>query len=160
MTLTFRLNGTTVSYETPADKRLIDVLREDAGLTENRAGCYSGACGTCAVFLNGELTYSCLVPAFSAQDVEVITFEGLAGSADLEDILTGFEAAHYKPCANCFRGRVLSVYALLSTHPVPERKDIDELLYGHRCGCSSVSSLYEAVERSISLRRRRRHVRR
>ena len=67
MTVTFLLNGKQVSLEIPPGKRLVDVLREDFDLKGNRPGCYAGVCGTCAVLLNGELAYSCMVPAFAVQ---------------------------------------------------------------------------------------------
>ncbi len=159
MTISFLLNGKAVSLEVPPNKRLIDVLREDFGLKANRAACYSGICGTCAVLFNGELSYSCLIPAFAAQDADVVTYEGLVGTHDFEDIIAGFEAAEYQPCANCGQSRVLSVYALLSSHPVPKREEIIELLGNYRCGCSSMTALYDAIDNTIFFRRSRRHVR-
>ncbi len=159
MTISFLLNGKAVSLDVPPNKRLIDVLREDFGLWANRAGCYAGTCGTCAVFINSELSYSCLVPVFAIQEADVITFEGLVGRPEFKDIMAGFEAAGYQPCANCRQGRVMSVYALLLLHPVPERADVDEFLGSHQCGCSSMTSLYEAIERSVYFGRTRRHAR-
>ena len=157
MTVSFLLNGKTVSVNAVPNKRLIDLLREDFGLVKNRASCYSGVCGTCAVFVNGELSYSCLVPAFAIQDADVITFEALAETPDVEDIVEGFEAAEYRPCANCRQSRILSVYALLISHPAPGREHIIEYLGNHQCGCSSTEGLYDAIEKTVFLRRSRRH---
>jgi carbon-monoxide dehydrogenase small subunit len=159
MTISFRLNGAAVSLEVIPSKRLIDVLREDFNLQGNRAGCYSGTCGTCAVLIHNELSYSCLVPVFAIQDTDVLTYEGLEGTPEFKDIIDGFEAAEYQPCANCRQSRLLSAYALLSSHPNPERKIINEFLGNHQCGCSSTVGLYDAIEKSVFFRRSRRHAR-
>lgn len=159
MTISFLLNGNSVSLDLPPNKRVIDVLREDFGLLANRAGCYSGKCGTCAVFIDSELSYSCLVPAFAVQDADIITYEGLKGKPEFEDIIAGFEAAGYDPCANCRQGRTMAVYALLLAHQEPTRANIDEYLSDQRCTCSSMTELYEAIAQTVFLRRSRRHVR-
>ena len=159
MTISFLLNGSVVSLDVIPNKRLIDVLREDFSLWGNRAGCYSGTCGACAVLIDNELSYSCLVPVFAIQDSEVVTYEGLEGTPGFEDIIAGFEAAEYQPCANCLQSRIVSVFALLSSQPNPERKKIDELLGNHRCGCSSTAGLYEAIEKSAFFWRSRKHAR-
>jgi aerobic carbon-monoxide dehydrogenase small subunit len=159
MTISFLLNGTAVSLDVAPNKRLIDVLREDFNLQGNRAGCYSGTCGTCAVLINAELSYSCLVPVFAIQDTEVLTCEGLEEAPEFKDIIDGFKTAEYQPCANCRQSRLLSAYALLSSHPNPERKIINEYLANHQCGCSSTAALYDAIEKSAFFRRSRRHAR-
>ncbi|MBN1686261.1 MAG: 2Fe-2S iron-sulfur cluster binding domain-containing protein [Spirochaetales bacterium] len=161
MTVSFLLNGKSVSLDVPPNKRLVDVLREDFHLEGARPGCYAGECGACTVFVNGELTHSCLVPVFAAQDTDIITYEGLADTQEMKYILAGFDAVHYHPCANCRQSRLLTAYALLTTHPVPERREIDAFFSGHRCGCSSMGELYTAIEQAVDMRRRSgRHGRR
>ncbi len=157
MTVTFLLNGRQVSLEVPPSKRLVDVLREDFHLKWNRPGCYAGVCGTCAVLLNGELAYSCMVPAFAVQDMDVITYEGLEGTQELQDIQSGFEAAGYRPCANCRQRQLLTAYALLVSYTVPEREEIDMFFSNRQCGCTSMSELYKAIEYAINIRRSARH---
>ncbi len=155
MTITFTLNGKGVTIETPPVKRLVDILREDFSLTATRAGCYAGACGTCAVFFNGELAYSCMVPAFAVQDADVLTVEGLEGTEEYEDIVAGFESAGYHPCANCRQSRLLTAYALLTSVPVPQREEIDEWFCNHRCGCTSLGDVHRAIEHIVIYRRSR-----
>ncbi len=153
MTVTFTLNGEPVSRDIPPEKRLVDVLREEFSFKEIRPGCYSGACGTCTVFINGELCYSCLVPIFAVQDAEVLTYEGLESSPDFEDVLAGFDAAGCRPCANCRQSYLLSTYALLALHPVPDRDEINDFLGGRHCGCTSMNEIYNAVDQAINFRR-------
>ena len=159
MTVSFLLNGKSESLDLPPNKRLIDVIREDFGYSGNRAGCYTGSCGTCAVFINRELAYSCLVPIFAVQGADIITFEGMKGKQEFDDIIAGFEAAEYQPCSICRQGKVMAVYALLINHAEPEKAYVDEYLSGHRCGCSSMTGLYRAIEQIVRIRRTRRHVR-
>ena len=159
MTVSFLLNGKSESLDLPPNKRLIDVIREDYGYFGNRAGCYAGSCGTCAVFINGELAYSCLVPIFAVQGADIITYEGMVGTREFDDIITGFEAVGYQPCSNCRQGKIMAVYALLAGNPEPERAHVKEYLSSHRCGCSSMTGLYRAIEQTVHRRRTRRHVR-
>jgi len=157
MTVSFLLNGEPVSLEVLPHKRLVDVLREDFGLKDSRPGCYAGACGACAVFLDGELAYACMVPAFTVQDMDIVTFEGLADTQELKDIQAGFEAAGYYPCANCRQSRLLTAYALFTAHPVPEREDIDLYFRNQQCNCTSMTDLYNALEQVVTVRRSARH---
>lgn len=157
MTITIRLNGKSRSVDVPANKRLVDVLREDFELLSGRAGCYAGTCGTCAVLVDGEIVHACLVPAFAVQESEVVTYEGLADRGELGDILDGFISAGTVPCSNCIQSRALTVYSLLSVHPVPRRDDIVKAIGWQRCSCTDIESLCGAVERIANVRRFRRH---
>lgn len=154
MTVSFLLNGKRVTLDVPPSKRLVDVLRENFRLVGTRPGCYAGECGACTVFVNGELAHSCLIPAFAAQDMDILTYEGLANTQELKDIVAGFQAADYHPCANCRQSRLLSVYALLSIHSFPDRAEVEAFVGPQRCGCSSMSELYSAIEQVVTARRR------
>lgn len=155
MTITFTLNNKSVTVETPPVKRVVDILREDFSLAGIRAGCYAGVCGTCAIFVNGEIVHGCMVPAFAIQDADVLTVEGLEGSPEYEDIVEGFESAGCRPCANCRQSRLLTTYALLNSIPVPQRKEIDEWFDNHRCSCTSLSDVHRAIEHIVIYRRSR-----
>ena len=157
MTVSFLLNGESVNLDVIPNKRLVDILRENFHLKASRPGCYAGVCGACAVFLNGELTYSCLVPIFAVQDSEVVTYEGFEGTEELEEILAGFEAAGYHPCANCRESRALITLALLASTSLPQREDIDAFFGGVQCRCTSMSELYRVIENLVRLRRIGRH---
>ena len=153
MTISFTLNRKPVSLDAPAEKRLVDILREDFSLKANRPGCYAGVCGTCAVFVDGELAYACMIPVFAVQDREVLTYEGLKGTADFDDIVEGFEAAGSSPCANCRQSRFLSAYALLASNPVPGRDEINDFFGGNHCRCTSMHQIYNAIDHIITYRR-------
>jgi len=153
MTVTFTLNGKQVTIDTIPGKRLADVLKEDFALPATRPGCYAGVCGTCAVIVNGELAHSCLIPAFAIQDAEVLTGEGLEGTREFDEILSGFEHAGYRPCANCRQSKLLTAYVLLTLNPNPERANIDEWFADQKCSCSSLTDIYKAIDYIVLHRR-------
>lgn len=157
MTISFLLNGKQESLDLPANKRLVDILRENFSLLRCRAGCYSGECGTCVVFVNGELAHACLVNAISAQDSDVVTCEGIEENDVYADILAGFEQAGYRPCDNCFQSKVLSVFSLFSSSPVPDEADIGRILGWHQCTCTDSQGLFSAINAIVNQRRSRHH---
>ena len=156
MTISFLLNGKEVSANTPPERRLVDLLRDEFGLTGCRAGCYQGDCGICSIFFNGEISYSCLVPAFAVQGSEVTTFEGLADTQEMKDVLEGFAETGCTPCPSCRQSKYLSVYGLLETNPVPESVEIHAAFESHRCRCIDISVVQRAVVAATNLRRFRR----
>jgi aerobic carbon-monoxide dehydrogenase small subunit len=157
VTVSFILNRVQVSVDTPAGTRLADLLREQCELPGCRAGCYAGECGACTIYYNGELAYSCLIPAFAAQNAEIITLEGLAGTQELRDIEKGLQEAAYTPCINCRQSKILTIHALLESNPVPEKTEIDSALNGHSCGCTDMRTLHSVINACVTFRRTRRN---
>ena len=156
MTVTLSLNGKHTSLDIPANKRLVDMLREEFGLLSSRAGCYTGVCGSCVVLYNGKLVHACLVPAFSAHGSDIITTEGLSRNPEFAEVMNGFRLVGAIPCRNCVESKALTLYSLLSSNPHPTREDVAGAIGWHRCRCVDIDSLYKVVETVANIRRTHR----
>ena len=159
MNISFLLNRKQVEIDTPPDRRLVDILREDFSLLHTRAGCYAGRCGSCGIFFNGQLAYSCLIAAFAAQDATILTIEGIYDTSIYQDIAAGFGKAEFQPCGCCYQSKVLSLYSLLKENPVPDRFDVERALLGQDCNCLDMNSVMIAISHIIDEMRKRRDVR-
>jgi aerobic carbon-monoxide dehydrogenase small subunit len=157
MTITLSINGKHASVDIPANKRLVDILRDEFELLSSRAGCYGGVCGNCEVLYNGKLVHSCLVPAFSAQGSDIVTAEGLSRDQEFNEVIAGFQEAGATPCENCRQSKTLSIYALLRSTPHPTREDVARAVGWHHCRCIDIDSLCRAVDTVVSLRRTHRN---
>ncbi len=160
MNVAFVLNGKSVAVNVEPERRLVDILRENFGLTRAKAGCYSGECGACSVLFDGELACSCLLPAFTVRGSDVVTIEGFEGSAEHAEIVKAFAEAGYRPCSYCVSARVLAVEALLRTNPQPDERDILVGLSGISCQCAGYTSLVKAVALAAESRKSKRRGRR
>lgn len=160
MNIAFTLNGKSVSVDVEPEKRLIDIIRENFQLTKAKAGCYAGSCGACSILVDGQLACSCLLPAFTARGLEVVTIEGFSKTREYSDILKAFSEANYTPCSYCAGGRVLAIEALLSGHPDPTEEEIMAGMAGITCQCADYSSLLKAVGIAAFSRKMRRRGRR
>ena len=137
MILTLRINGKKKErLDAPPMKRLLDVLREDAGLTGTKEGCGEGECGACSVLLDGELVNSCLVPACQADGKDVVTVEGLATRAGaLHPLQEAFWIYGGAQCGICTPGMLIASLELLSRKKLTEA-DVREGLAGNLCRCT------------------------
>ena len=126
--------------------RLLDVLREDLGLTGTKEGCGEGECGACSVMLDGRLTNSCLVPALQADGATITTIEGVAGADDkLNALQAAFVECGGAQCGICTPGMILASMSLLAEHPRPTEAEIREALAGNLCRCTGYMRIFEAV---------------
>jgi len=145
--LSFTLNGQPVSVQAPADRSLLDVLRDDLGLTGTKEGCNIGECGACSVLLDGRLVNSCLVLARQAGGRSVVTIEGVRGADggpnDLQQAFIDYGAVQ---CGYCIPGMVLAGEALLSVNPQPDRVQIREAIAGNLCRCTGYQQIVDAIE--------------
>jgi aerobic carbon-monoxide dehydrogenase small subunit len=153
--VTFILNGEDVSVECEANDRLSDILREKFKLLELHVGCGFGRCGSCAVFLDGGATASCLVLAMSLDGREVVTLEGFRQTPEYLDIFEGMERARMETCGYCLSGKIIAIEDLLSRIPRPEDKDIREGLTNVTCKCTDYSSLRDAIMYAAEIRHER-----
>jgi aerobic-type carbon monoxide dehydrogenase small subunit (CoxS/CutS family) len=144
MKLTLTVNGGAHELELPAGRRLADVLRDDLGLLGTKIACGEGACGACAVLVDGRPVNSCLMLAAAAEGHEIVTIEGISRNG-LTPLQEAFVAEDALQCGFCTSGQVVSATALLAENPSPTREDIRHAMAGNlcRCGC------YVKIERAI-----------
>jgi carbon-monoxide dehydrogenase small subunit len=140
------LNGRKLRTETDPLRRLLDVLREDFGLTGVKEGCGEGECGACMVFLDGRIVNSCLVPAGSVNGSEVVTVEGLRGTDRYRILEECLVEAGAVQCGFCTPGIVLAAEALLRENAAPGEEDIRRAISGNLCRCTGYDSIVEGVK--------------
>ena len=143
--ISFQVNGKLVAVRTYAMDRLLDVLREQLGLTGTKEGCGEGECGSCSVLVDGVLVNSCLVPVLQAKDAKITTIEGLAEGARLHALQQAFLDCGGAQCGICTPGMILAAFHLLSKNPQPTTEDIREGLSGNLCRCTGYAQIVEAV---------------
>lgn len=144
----FRLNGRTVEVVAPPMKRLLDVLREECGLTGTKEGCGEGECGACTILVDGEPVNSCLIPFAQARGARITTIEGLRGTHPLQDAFVSEGGAQ---CGICTPGMILAAVALASS---PSREEMREGLAGNLCRCTGYERIYRAIRKSTAVRRK------
>jgi aerobic-type carbon monoxide dehydrogenase small subunit (CoxS/CutS family) len=125
---------------------LLEVLREDMGLTGTKHGCELGECGACTVLIDGLPMLSCLTLPIEVQESEITTIEGLEHDGRLHPLQETFAALGAAQCGYCTPGILLSGVALLHTNAQPTREQIKEALAGNLCRCTGYTKIYEAVE--------------
>jgi aerobic carbon-monoxide dehydrogenase small subunit len=144
-TVTFFLNGVPVQLQTDPLRRLLDVLRDDFGLTGTKEGCGEGECGTCAVLLDGLLVNSCLLPLVAAEGRQVVTIEGFRETLRFQVLSRCFAQAGAVQCGFCTPGMLLAAEALLSHNPTPTKEEIRIGLSGNLCRCTGYTAIVTAV---------------
>jgi carbon-monoxide dehydrogenase small subunit len=127
-------------------KTLLEVLREDLGLTGTKHGCELGECGMCAVLLDGQPVLSCLVLALACEGSHVRTVEGMRDGPDLHPLQDSFAELGAAQCGYCTPSFLLTAEALLESNPSPSRGEIKRALSGTLCRCTGYLKIYEAVE--------------
>jgi carbon-monoxide dehydrogenase small subunit len=141
----FTVNGIGRTVEVSPMKRLLDVLREDLGLTGTKEGCGEGECGACSVLINDELVNSCLVPVLQVEGAAVCTVEELAKDGNLHPLQRAFAEAGGAQCGICTPGMLTAAIYLLSKNPHPTRAEIREGLSGNLCRCTGYGKIVDAV---------------
>lgn len=139
------VNGKEFFLSIDEDKRLIDVLREDLGLTGVKEGCGEGECGACTVIMDGKTVNSCLVMGFQANGSNIVTIEGLEKDGRLDPVQQAFIDVGAVQCGFCIPGMILSVRALLDENPNPTEEEIREGISGNLCRCTGYNKIVEAV---------------
>jgi carbon-monoxide dehydrogenase small subunit len=146
----FRLtvNGELREVAVPGMRRLLDVLREDLGLTGTKEGCGEGECGACSVILDGQVVDSCLVPVCQAHGSEVRTVEGLTdGTAGaLSPLQAAFLETGGAQCGICTPGMLMAAQAYLDAGGDAEEDHIREAIAGNLCRCTGYTKIIEAIE--------------
>ena len=145
--MTLTVNGVEHRIDTNPMRRLLDVLREDLGLTGTKEGCGEGECGACSVLLEGQLVNSCLVPVLDAEGSNITTVEGVSKNG-VHPIQKAFMEAGASQCGICTPGMLLASLVLLEKHPQPSLLEIREGLAGNLCRCTGYMRIFEAVQKA------------
>jgi carbon-monoxide dehydrogenase small subunit len=130
----------------PVHKTLLEVLREDLGLTGTKHGCELGECGTCTVLVDGEPVLSCLVLPVETDGRRITTVEGMATGGRLHPLQQAFVELGAAQCGYCTPGILLTATALLAGRPSPTRQEVSEALAGNLCRCTGYTKILDAVE--------------
>src|SRR2546421_11059021 len=144
--LSLAVNGEAVETSIAPYKTLLEVLREDLGLTGTKHGCELGECGACAVLIDGEPQLSCLVLALECQGRSVETVEGMARGPELHPLQSAFADLGAAQCGYCTPGILLTAKALLEKEANPTRERIKEAVSGNLCRCTGYQQIFEAIE--------------
>jgi carbon-monoxide dehydrogenase small subunit len=145
-TLHLEVNGERHSVVVGVHKTLLEVLREDLGLTGTKHGCEVGECGTCTVLVDGVPILSCLALPIEVEGRPIETVEGMVGPDGPHPLQSAFADLGAAQCGYCTPGILLTAQALLADDPAPSRKTIQEALAGNLCRCTGYIKIFEAVE--------------
>ena len=127
---------------------MLDVLREDLGLTGVKYGCGESRCGACSVLVGGKRVFSCMLPASAAEGKAVVTIEGLAAGGELHPVQRAFLDESAFQCGYCTPGMILAAVALLDEKPNPTDAEIASGMNRNLCRCCSYPKIVEAVRRA------------
>jgi len=147
--ITLNVNGETHEVAAPPHKLLLDVLREDLGLTGTKRGCDDSSCGACSVLVNGTPMLACVALAASYQDCEITTVEGLGVPGAFDPVQQGWMESGGSQCGFCSPGFLISTRALLDRNPNPSLDEIRDALSSNLCRCTGYMQIYESVKLAI-----------
>jgi aerobic-type carbon monoxide dehydrogenase small subunit (CoxS/CutS family) len=144
--LRLHVNGEPHEVYASVHKTLLEVLREDLGLTGVKHGCELGECGTCTVLIDDRPVLSCLVLPIEVQGQRILTIEGMASGSRLHPLQEAFADLGAAQCGFCTSGMLLSAKAMLDEIPHPNRQEIREKMAGNLCRCTGYTKIIEAIE--------------
>jgi aerobic carbon-monoxide dehydrogenase small subunit len=144
--ITLKVNGEEHDVLAKDNKTLLEVLREDLGLTGTKRGCDLGTCGACTVLIDGEARLSCLTLAVDAQGKNITTIEGLAVDGELHPLQSAFVEKGALQCGFCTPGMILTAKAFLDEQPDPSEAEIKKAISGNICRCTGYTKIVEAIK--------------
>ncbi|MFN2418964.1 MAG: (2Fe-2S)-binding protein [Candidatus Limnocylindria bacterium] len=145
MSFAFTVNGEPVEVEATGTRRLLDVLREDLGLTGTKEGCGEGECGACSILLDGAVVDACLVPVSQARGASVRTVEGMADDGRLDILQQAFLETGGAQCGICTPGMLMAGDAFLASGAEPSEVNIREAIAGNLCRCTGYTKIIDAI---------------
>jgi len=145
---TLRVNGEPHTIAAELHHTLLEVLREELGLTGTKHGCELGECGACTVLVDGVPVLACLTLPATVGDAEVTTVEGLGTAEKLDPLQVAFAEEGAAQCGYCTPGMLMTAKALLETNARPSRDEIAAAISGNLCRCTGYTAIYEAVEKA------------
>jgi len=144
------VNGAARPVDSSRDRPLLDVLREDLGLTGCKIGCGEGACGACTVLIDGQPTRACITPLAAALGCEVLTVEGLAAHGQLHPLQQAFLDADAMQCGYCTPGMIMAALGLLLRCPDPSEDAIIAAMQGNICRCGTYARIVRAIQQAAA----------
>jgi carbon-monoxide dehydrogenase small subunit len=144
--LELKINGELYQTEAEPCRTLLEVLRDNLGLTGTKRGCDEGDCGACTVLLDGKPVAACLVLAIEARGKDILTIEGLATNGKLHPLQDAFIKYGAIQCGFCTPGMILAAKALLDRNPRPTKDEIKEAIAGNLCRCTGYIKIIEAIQ--------------
>ena len=147
----FNVNGKKETVSTTPSRTLLQVLRDDLGLTGTKDGCSQGDCGACVVVMNDQAVNSCLVLAAQVEGKEVLTIEGLSVDGQLSHLQQAFAEKWGLQCGFCTPGILMSSYALLRRNPDPSNEQIRRALAGNLCRCTGYTPIVNSIQQAVKL---------
>ncbi|KJR45084.1 Xanthine dehydrogenase iron-sulfur subunit [Desulfosporosinus sp. I2] len=146
MQIEFKVNGKEHTMHIQSTMRLVDLLREELGLTGTKEGCGAGECGSCTVLMNGKAVNSCLVLAPQINGQEIITIEALEQDGQLDKLQESFIHNSAVQCGYCTPGMLMSAKALLMRNPNPTEEEIKTSIAGNLCRCTGYNKIVTAIK--------------
>ncbi len=148
--ISFNLNGEDIQVLAEPNRTLLDLLRDDLGLTGTKKGCEAGECGACTVMLDGRPVNSCITLVAEVEGCRVITVEGVAQDGQLTPLQRQFIDKWAFQCGYCTAGMILSAKALLERNPHPTEQEIREAIEGNLCRCTGYVKIVEAIQATVA----------
>lgn len=145
-----KVNGEFHEVAVDAHRTLLEVLRENLGLTGAKEGCDLGTCGACTVLIDGKATLSCLTLAVDSQKKEITTIEGLSQGGKLLPLQQNFVDYGAIQCGFCTPGMVLSAMAMLEENPQPTHEEVKRCISGNLCRCTGYTKITAAVMATVN----------
>jgi len=145
-TIHVTLNGRPTNLEVPAHRLLLDLLRDEIGLTGTKEGCGTGDCGACTVLLNGKPVNSCLIFSGELDGADIVTIEGLKIGPELHPVQKAFIQDGGAQCGYCTPGMLMMAKSLLDENPDPSDEEIRFALSGNLCRCTGYAKIVQAVQ--------------
>ena len=152
VTLSLTVNGKPVTAEIDPRTLLVDLLRNELGLTGTHVGCDTGQCGACTVHVDGSAIKACTILAAQAEGAKVVTIEGLAaGDGTLHPMQAAFKENHGLQCGFCTPGMVMNALDFAKSHPNPSEHEVREALEGNLCRCTGYHNIVKAIKAAAEL---------
>ena len=145
-----KVNGESYEVAVDTHRTLLEVLRENLGLTGAKEGCSAGDCGTCTVLIDGKAVLSCITLAIDSQNKEITTIEGLAQDGKLHPLQQNFVDHGAIQCGFCTPGMVLSALPMLKKNPKPTPEEVKRSISGNLCRCTGYTKIIEAIMATVN----------
>jgi carbon-monoxide dehydrogenase small subunit len=152
ITVRLQINGAEARFEVDSTERLVDTLREKAGLTGTKVGCGIGECGACSVLLDGKVVSACLVLTAQVDGAKVATVEGLGKAGELSDLQGAFVREGAIQCGYCTPGMLMAAEAILARYRRPTTEQIRKGISGNLCRCTGYAKIVSAIRKTAGRR--------